>query len=58
MPVHDIDPSGDITEKDVEELTNKGLAVTPNEDYVWDVFYHRPATISEWDAAASKVGML
>ncbi|KAF8895310.1 hypothetical protein BD779DRAFT_1498770 [Infundibulicybe gibba] len=27
------------------------------EDYVWDVFYHRPATLSEWNQAA-KVGTL
>ena len=26
-------------------------------DYVWDVFYHRPATLSEWIEAAN-VGTL
>ena len=26
-------------------------------DYVWDVFYHRPATLSEWTEAAN-VGTL
>ena len=26
-------------------------------DYVWDVFYHRPATLTEWNAAAN-VGTL
>ena len=26
-------------------------------DYVWDVFYHRPATLSEWNEAAN-VGTL
>ncbi|KNZ73020.1 Putative transcription factor IWR1 [Termitomyces sp. J132] len=24
-----------------------------NDDYVWDVFYHRPATLSEWNEAAN-----
>lgn len=24
-----------------------------SDDYVWDVFYHRPATLSEWNAAAN-----
>lgn len=23
------------------------------DDYVWDVFYHRPATLSEWNEAAN-----
>lgn len=24
-----------------------------SDDYVWDVFYHRPATLSEWNDAAN-----
>lgn len=28
-----------------------------SEDYVWDVFYHRPLTLSEWNEAAN-VGTL
>ena len=23
------------------------------DDYVWDVFYHRPATLSEWNDVAN-----
>ncbi|KAF7299314.1 hypothetical protein MIND_00880400 [Mycena indigotica] len=30
---------------------------TSSDDYVWDVFYHRAATLSEWNAAAN-VGTL
>ena len=30
---------------------------TSDGDYVWDVFYHRPATLSEWNEAAN-VGTL
>nr|GAT43804.1 predicted protein [Mycena chlorophos] len=26
---------------------------TSSDDYVWDVFYHRPVTLSEWNAAAN-----
>ncbi|KAF7297734.1 Iwr1 domain-containing protein [Mycena kentingensis (nom. inval.)] len=28
------------------------------DDYVWDVFYHRPTTLSEWNAAAANVATL
>lgn len=28
-------------------------AVPPAEDYVWDVFYRRPYTLSEWNSAAN-----
>lgn len=24
-----------------------------DDDYVWDVFYHRPATLTEWNAVAN-----
>jgi len=24
-----------------------------DDDYVWDVFYHRPATLSEWNVVAN-----
>ncbi|KAJ7043837.1 hypothetical protein C8F04DRAFT_1250469 [Mycena alexandri] len=30
---------------------------TSTDDYVWDIFYHRPATLSEWNEAAN-VGTL
>ncbi|KAG2115471.1 hypothetical protein DEU56DRAFT_761709 [Suillus clintonianus] len=32
-------------------------AAPPAEDYVWDVFYRRPCTLSEWNSAAN-IGML
>jgi hypothetical protein len=35
-----------------------GQPILPEDgDYVWDVFYHRPATLSEWNEAAN-VGTL
>lgn len=27
-------------------------------DYVWDVFYHRPVTLSEWNSVAARTGTL
>jgi len=39
-------------------LDTKGANLTSkSDDYVWDVFYHRPATLSEWNEAAN-VGTL
>ncbi|KAJ6557216.1 hypothetical protein DFH09DRAFT_540359 [Mycena vulgaris] len=32
-------------------------SATSTDDYVWDVFYHRPATLTEWNEAAN-VGTL
>jgi len=32
------------------------LTDTKESEYVWDVFYHRPATMSEWNAVAANVG--
>ena len=42
-----------------DHLVNEpNLAATVDEDdYVWDVFYHRPASLSEWNSAAT-VGTL
>jgi len=60
--VHDIDigsetnsrvlekPSGVIGQPTLPPSTSDG-------DYVWDVFYHRPATLSQWNEVA-KVGTL
>ncbi|KAF8654619.1 hypothetical protein AX16_003530 [Volvariella volvacea WC 439] len=37
--------------------TDSHLGSDSEDDYVWDVFYHRPATLTEWNAAAN-VGMI
>ncbi|KAF8798860.1 hypothetical protein BYT27DRAFT_7202578 [Phlegmacium glaucopus] len=62
LKIHDIDvgseansrvlkkPSGVIGQPTLPASTSDG-------DYVWDVFYHRPATLSEWNEAAN-VGTL
>jgi len=36
---------------------NSAPSTSSTDDYVWDVFYHRPATLSEWNEAAN-VGTL
>lgn len=28
------------------------------EDYVWDIFYHRPAKVDEWSKIAANIGTL
>ncbi|KAF8967109.1 hypothetical protein BDZ97DRAFT_566928 [Flammula alnicola] len=33
--------------------TGVPLATSNDDDYVWDVFYHRPATLSEWNEVAN-----
>lgn len=47
--VHDMSPE--------KNLATPPLSTSQSDDYVWDVFYHRPATLSEWNAAAN-VGTL
>ncbi len=59
MLVHDINPSDDVRKENIKAVTDDHRrAVTSNNDYVWDVFYHRPTTLSAWNAAAANVGML
>jgi len=59
MLVHDINPSDDVRKENIKAVTDDRLrTVTSNDDYVWDVFYHRPTTVSEWNAVAANVGML
>ena len=48
LRIHDIDPRGS-SKKPI--APNEGVA--QSDDYVWDVFYHRPLTLSEWNEAAN-----
>ena len=56
--VHDIDVGSEMNPPAVKK---PGQPILPESaldgDYVWDVFYHRPATLSEWIEAAN-VGTL
>lgn len=38
--------------------TRNTSAPQESDDYVWDVFYHRPASLSEWNHVAANVGTL
>ncbi|KAF8073646.1 hypothetical protein FPV67DRAFT_1666409 [Lyophyllum atratum] len=51
LKLHDVAPDREEIIPYVGDLTKQ------SDDYVWDVFYHRPATLSEWNAAAN-VGTL
>ncbi|TFK40710.1 hypothetical protein BDQ12DRAFT_679898 [Crucibulum laeve] len=71
LKIHDITPSPSIAAAtsstitpDSKEPDAASMVVSPaptisstGDDYVWDVFYHRPATLSEWNEAAN-VGTL
>jgi hypothetical protein len=53
--VHDV-PLGP-TEANLATGKPLPTSTSTSDDYVWDVFYHRPATLSEWNQAAN-VGTL
>lgn len=48
--VHDMSPPGSSTAEGSPVLTE---AKVESEDYVWDVFYHKPTKLSEWNAVAN-----
>jgi hypothetical protein len=58
LKIHDMDM---VTETNPQVLKKPsgvmGQPFISDGDYVWDVFYHRPATLSEWNQAAN-VGTL
>jgi len=63
LKIHDIDIGSETDSPALKKPS--GVIVQPilpqsaleDGDYVWDVFYHRPATLSEWNEAAN-VGTL
>ena len=60
--VHDIDIGSEMNPPAVKKPSGvigqpTSLQSALDGDYVWDVFYHRPATLSEWNEAAN-VGTL
>jgi hypothetical protein len=52
--VHDIPQA---TKEATFKAGDLATSTSKYDDYVWDVFYHRPATLSEWNEAAN-VGTL
>ena len=42
-----------ITQPESQEIKSDKVNASTSDDYVYDIFYHRPATISEWTSAAN-----
>jgi hypothetical protein len=56
FPVNDISASASVSSV-AETLPPSESLSSSTDDYVWDVFYHRPVTLTEWNEAAN-VGTL
>jgi len=58
--VHDISPNLPVSPNAATPKVRSGTPVGEDEsgDYVWDVFYHRPVTLSEWNSVAARTGTL
>lgn len=58
LKIHDMTPPGSPSmKKTVSSSSALPAEGKSDDDYVWDVFYHRPANLSEWNAVAN-VGTL
>ncbi|KIM43232.1 hypothetical protein M413DRAFT_444040 [Hebeloma cylindrosporum] len=56
LRIHNIDPNDNSASTPGGIYGSAGANVPSNsssDDYVWDVFYHRPATLSEWNEVAN-----
>ncbi|KAF9454838.1 hypothetical protein P691DRAFT_804200 [Macrolepiota fuliginosa MF-IS2] len=60
LKIHDISSNATIDPATTPTPHIKGAPVndTETDDYVWDVFYHRPATLSEWNSVAARTGTI
>ncbi|KAF7768105.1 hypothetical protein Agabi119p4_7348 [Agaricus bisporus var. burnettii] len=60
LKIHDIMPSSKPVSTSVAPSAKNTASVSDDEsgDYVWDVFYHRPVTLSEWNSVATRTGTL
>jgi hypothetical protein len=58
--VHDISPPGSpsAATSTVKSSVPIPESKSQGDDYVWDVFYHRPTTLGEWNAAIANIGTL
>jgi len=52
ISVHDEPTASAFASSAAKSLPNLGSS-TAEGDYVWDVFYHRPATLVEWNDVAN-----
>ncbi|PPQ67988.1 hypothetical protein CVT25_000468 [Psilocybe cyanescens] len=58
LKIHHLDPTAEASStapKSVSNLneTKAGSQSSSDDDYVWDVFYHRPVTLSEWNEVSN-----
>jgi hypothetical protein len=51
LKIHDMTPPGSSTAE--ESPVSVTESKVEGDDYVWDVFYHRPTKLSEWNAVAN-----
>jgi len=60
LKIHDISPNSPISSTAATPKVRSGTPAGDDEsgDYVWDVFYHRPVTLSEWNSVAARTGTL
>ncbi|KAJ3576299.1 hypothetical protein NP233_g546 [Leucocoprinus birnbaumii] len=61
LRIHDIPTHTEPNTLATASHTKPGKGVTAadeSDDYVWDVFYHRPASLSEWNAVAARTGTI
>ncbi|KIM78501.1 hypothetical protein PILCRDRAFT_824407 [Piloderma croceum F 1598] len=60
LKIHDISPPGSPSAATSAAKSSVPIpeSKSQGDDYVWDVFYHRPTTLSEWNAAIANIGTL
>ncbi|KAL0960871.1 hypothetical protein HGRIS_005886 [Hohenbuehelia grisea] len=52
LKLHDISTDAEASVSPAKSPTED------TDDYVWDVFYHKPVTLSEWNSVAANIGTL
>lgn len=60
LKIHDIPTHAELNTFAAASNTKHGKDAFADEsdDYVWDVFYHRPASLSEWNSVAARMGTI
>ncbi|KXN88130.1 RNA polymerase II nuclear localization protein iwr1 [Leucoagaricus sp. SymC.cos] len=60
LKIHDI-PTNPTSNTPIVDPPSKNAtdeSLHKSDDYVWDVFYHRPASLSEWNSIAARTGTI
>jgi len=55
LKIHDMSPPGSLSTRHLALGSSSTIQESTSQsgDYVWDVFYHRPTKLSEWNAIAN-----